>query len=140
MRLGFARRLRKQLRSIKPELKELGVKWASWMEQVMLYYYYPEKLEKAKHWVHQLAEILVACEQLEAYSNNQRGRDYYGRKQESFVEAFQFLGRLQQQGIITRQVFQTVKCLTAQGAFDAVLKAARGRPISIRERRYLQSL
>ena len=140
MRLGFARRLRKQLRLAKPQLKDLGVKWASWMELIMLYYYYPEKLESAPSWVRQLGEILVACEQLEAYSNNRRGRDYYARSQESFVEAFNYLSGLQSQKIISPHVLTAIKQLTAEGTFDKILSTARGRALSIKERQYLRSL
>src|SRR5438132_1416903 len=72
MRLGYARRLARQLRAARPKLARLGVRWAPWMGRVMLYYYYPEKLKTAPRWVRELAEVLVACEQFEAYSNRQR--------------------------------------------------------------------
>src|SRR5439155_389572 len=94
-RLGYARRLARQLRAARPKLARLGVQWALWMERVMLYYYYPEKLDGSARWVRELAEVLVACEQLEAYSNRQRGHDYYARKKESLPEAFAYLGKLQ---------------------------------------------
>jgi hypothetical protein len=45
MRLGYARRLDRQLRRVKPALSKLSVRWAPWMKLVMLYYYYPEKLK-----------------------------------------------------------------------------------------------
>ena len=140
MRLGFARRLRTQLRLAKPQLKELGVKWASWMELIMLYYYYPEKLERAPGWVRQLGEILVACEQLEAYSNHRRGRDYYARSQESFVEAFEYLLGLRSQKILSNHVLTAITRLTAEGTFDKILSTARGRALSTKERRYLRNL
>ncbi|HEY5627133.1 MAG TPA: hypothetical protein VIR79_04265, partial [Nitrospira sp.] len=76
MRLGYARRLARRLRAVRSSIKKTGVKWEPWMQRVMLYYYYPEQLAGAKPWVKQLAEILVACEQFEAYSNQRRGRDY----------------------------------------------------------------
>ena len=63
----------------------------------MLYYYYPEKLSRAQPWVKQLAEVLVACEQFEAYSNQRRGRDYYVRSKESIAEAFAYLDKLEQE-------------------------------------------
>ena len=140
MRLGFARRLRRQLQKVKPRLKDLGIRWASWMELIMLYYYYPEKLERAPSWVRQLGEILVACEQLEAYSNNRRGRDYYGRSSESFAEAFQYLSDLHSQGVIGQEVLLTIRRLTALGIFNRILSAARGHTLSPRERRYLRTL
>jgi hypothetical protein len=140
MRLGFARRLRRQLQRVKPQLKSLGIRWASWMELIMLYYYYPEKLAEAPSWVRQLSEILVACEQLEAYSNNRRGRDYYTRSKENFAEAFEYLAELHSQGVIGQDVLQTIRRLTAQGTFNKILSAARGQTLSTHERRYLQTL
>ena len=95
MRLGYSRRLARRLRTVRPAIRKMGVTWAPWMQQVMLYYYYPEKLASAKPWVRQLAEILVACEQFEAYSNQRRGRDYYVRKKETLVDAFAYLETLQ---------------------------------------------
>ena len=140
MRLGFARRLGRQLRKNKPRLKALGVEWAPWMKKVMLYYYYPEKLVQAPFWVHQLAEILVACEQLEAYSNHQRGKDYYNRKGESFKKAFHYLFQLEKEGILSRKVMGTICHLTAQGTFNRILQSARGAPFSSQEQRYLKNL
>lgn len=140
MRLGYARRLARRLRAAKPKLKTLGVKWQPWMQQVMLYYYYPERLTKTKTWVRQLAEILVACEQFEAYSNQRRGRDYYARNKESLQEAFAYLDKLGQEGILSGQVLTAVRLLTAEGAFDHILEEARGEPLTRNERRYLRNL
>lgn len=140
MRLGYARRLARRLRAVKPKLKALGVEWQSWMQQVMLYYYYPERLAKAKAWVRQLAEILVACEQFEAYSNQRRGRDYYARNKESLPEAFAYLDKLKLEGILSDQVLSAVRLLTAEGAFDSILEEARGEPLALSDRRYLRSL
>ena len=140
MRLGYARRLARRLRVVKPTLKVLGVEWKPWMQQVMLYYYYPERLAKAKAWVRQLAEILVACEQFEAYSNQRRGRDYYARNKESLSEAFTYLDKLRQEGILSSQVLNAVRVLTAEGAFDPILEEARGKPLTRSDRRYLRSL
>lgn len=140
MRLGHARRLRRRLAIVKPALCRLGLRWASWMSEVVLYYYYPEKLSCAKPWVKQLAEILVACEQLEAYSNHQRGRDYYARTQESFPEAFAYLNRLQTEGLISRPVMVALRELVAEGAFDRILEQARGSSLTEQERRYLRGL
>ena len=69
----------------------------------MLYYYYPEKLASAKPWVKELAEILVACEQFEAYSNQRRGRDYYVRNKETLVDAFAYLEKLAAGGHFQRR-------------------------------------
>ncbi len=140
MRLGYARRLARRLRAVKPKLKALGVEWQSWMQQVMLYYYYPERLAKAKAWVRQLAEILVACEQFEAYSNQRRGRDYYARNKESLPEAFAYLDKLKLEGILSDQVLSAVRLLTSEGAFDSILEEARGEPLALSDRRYLRSL
>ncbi|MCP9448929.1 MAG: hypothetical protein NNA21_02560 [Nitrospira sp.] len=140
IRLGHARRLRRRLAIVKPALRRLGLRWAPWMSDVMLYYYYPEKLLNAKPWVKQLAEILVACEQLEAYSNRRRGRDYYARMRESFPEAFAYLDRLQTEGLISKPVMAALRELVAEGKFDAVLEQARGRRLTDAERRYLHGL
>ena len=140
MRLGYARRLARRLRSVKPTFTKLGVSWLPWMRQVVLYYYYPERLVKAQPWVKQLAEILVACEQFEAYSNQRRGRDYYARSKESLAEAFAYLDKLEQEGILSDEVVATVRGLTAEGAFDSILEAARGEPLTRHDRRYLRNL
>jgi len=140
MRLGYARRLARQLRTARPKLAQLGVKWAPWMARVMLYYYYPEKLNGSARWVRELAEVLVACEQFEAYSNRQRGRDYYTRKKESLPEAFAYLDKLQVEGILSPRVVQTVRELAAEGAFDKVLVEARGATLPCWELWFLRSL
>ena len=138
MRLGYARRLARRLRQVKPQLAQLGVDWAPWMKQVMLYYYYPEKLARAKPWVKQLAEVLVACEQFEAYSNQRRGRDYYARAHENLRDAFAYLDKLQGEGLLSGAVVVTLQRLAAEGEFDHILKEARGVPLSRRERVWLR--
>jgi len=138
MRLGYARRLAARLRIVKPALRELGVVWSPWMGRIMLYYYYPEKLDGAPPWVRQLAEILVACEQFEAYSNQRRGRDYYVRRREDLSEAFGYLDTLQREGIISRPVVRALRGLAAEGAFDTLLEQAKGRSLSRRERTFLR--
>ena len=106
----------------------------------MLYYYYPEKLASATPWVKQLAEILVACEQFEAYSNQRRGRDYYVRKKETLIDAFAYLEELQQEGVLSDVVMGTLRRLTAQGEFDAILEEARGCAFSQGERQALRAM
>lgn len=140
MRLGYARRLARRLRSVKPTMTRLGVAWKPWMQLVMLYYYYPERLARAKPWVKQLAEILVACEQFEAYSNQQRGRDYYVRTKETLAEAFAYLDKLAQEGILSAEVMGALRTLAGEGAFDAILEDARGCPLTKQERTYLRGL
>jgi len=140
MRLDFARRHRRQLKRAKPTLESLGIRWLPWMEHVTLSYYYPEKLAQSPGWVRELGEILIACEQLEAYSNRRRGKDYYTRVQESFTEAFTYLDSLQRQNRLSVWVLNAVRRLTASGIFDPVLKAARGGILSPDEQRFLRSL
>ncbi len=140
MRLGYARRLARRLREVRPTIKKMGVSWKPWMQQVMLYYYYPEKLASAKPWVKQLAEILVACEQFEAYSNQCRGRDYYARKKENLVEAFAYLATLQRDGILSHAVMGALQRLTVQGEFDGILEEARGCALTSAERHALRAM
>jgi len=140
MRLGYARRLARQVRTVRPRLARLGVRWAPWMERVMLYYYYPERLARASRWVRQLAQVLVACEQFEAYSNRTRGRDYYTRTKEDIRDAFAYLEKLQAERILDGAVVATIKSLAAEGAFDRLLAQARGVGLSRRERTYLKTL
>jgi hypothetical protein len=140
MRLGYARRLNRRLGLAKPALRQLGIRWSSWMGSVMLYYYYPEKLQGASPWVHQLAEILVACEQFEAYSNRRRGADYYTRRRETLEDAFNYLKKLHLEGVVSEAVVHALTMLAAEGAFDRILQAARGTPLSSRERRHLRGM
>ncbi|MEK6618245.1 MAG: hypothetical protein AABY90_06070 [Nitrospirota bacterium] len=138
--MGSARRLARLLRAVKPRLAKLGVRWAPWMGLVMLYYYYPEKLKGAPRWVRQLAEVLVACEQLEAYNNRQRGRDYYARAQETLEEAFAYLEKLRVEGLLSETVLRALRSLAAEGTFDRLLAEARGTALTRRELRFLRGL
>jgi hypothetical protein len=140
MRLGYARRLARRLRAVRPAIRKMGIRWSPWMQLVMLYYYYPERLASAKPWVRQLAEVLVACEQFEAYSNQQRGRDYYVRKKETLAEALAYLDKLAQEGILSAEVMRALRALAGEGAFDGILEEARGGPLTGAERRYLRGL
>lgn len=140
MRLGYARRLARRLRVVRSSIRKMGVRWERWMQLVMLYYYYPEKLTGAKPWVKQLAEVLVACEQFEAYSNQRRGRDYYVRKKETIVEAFAYLEKLEQEGILSRQVMKVLKQLAAAGEFDGIISQARGHRLTSNERALLRRM
>jgi len=140
MRLGYARRLARRLRTARPAIQKMGIIWSPWMQLVMLYYYYPERLAAAKPWVKQLAEVLVACEQFEAYSNQQRGRDYYVRKKETLAAAFACLDKLAQEGILSTDVMAALRGLAREGAFDVILEEARGGPLTKPERQYLRGL
>ncbi len=140
MRLGYARRLRRLIEQVKPKLKQDGIQWFDWMEQVTLYYYYPEKLDDAPDWVHELGEILVACEQLEAYSNRERGSDYYNRNDENFIDAFNYLESLKEKGQLSDKILSAVRSLTGQGLFDTILTEARDGQLSDKDLNYLHSL
>ena len=140
MRLGYARRMHRQLLRIRPVLRRLGIQWSAWMEKVTLYYYYPEQLVHEPAWVLELGEILVACEQLEAYSNRVRGSDYYDRTEESFTDAFSYLDSLCKKGQLHQKVLSAVRYLSSTGRFDSVLKSARKRDLTAKELRYLRSL
>ena len=138
MRLGYARRLARRLRAVRASIRRMGVRWESWMQAVMLYYYYPEKLAGVRPWVKELAEVLVACEQFEAYSNQRRGRDYYVRTKETIAEAFAYLDTLEREGILGARVMRTLKQLAAAGRFDGIIAAARGSGLTVQERRFLR--
>jgi len=140
MRLGYARRLARRLRAVRSSIARMGVRWESWMQAVMLYYYYPEKLARARPWVKELAEVLVACEQFEAYSNQRRGRDYYVRNKETIAEAFAYLEKLEREGILSARVMKTLKHLAASGRFDAIITEARGSHLTTKERRFLHRM
>jgi len=140
MRLGYARRLARRLRAVRPSIRRMGVRWEPWMQSVMLYYYYPEKLAEAEPWVKQLAEVLVACEQFEAYSNQRRGRDYYVRKKETIGEAFTYLEKLQQEGILSQEVLKALKRLAVAGEFDRIIAEARGHRLTRKERTALRHM
>ena len=140
MRLGYGRRLRRQVKKTLSALKKHGVNWSTWMEKVVLYYYYPEQMQDQPPWVRELGEILVACEQLEAYSNRERGSDYYNRKQESFSEAFLYLDSLKDKGQLGSRVLSGLRTLTADGVFDSILIDARNGDISDEELRTLHSI
>lgn len=140
MRLGYARRLARRLCQVRGTIRKMGICWEPWMQSVMLYYYYPEKLQKAKSWVRQLGEILVACEQFEAYSNQRRGRDYYVRKKETIVEAFAYLEKLQKEGILSPAVMKALKGLAASGEFDTIIAEARGHRLTPKEKNLLRHM
>ncbi len=140
MRLGYARRLSRIIENVIPKLKEHQIEWSPWMKTVTLYYYYPEKLADEPEWIQELGEILVTCEQLEAYSNRERGSDYYNRNDESFADAFNYLDSLKEKGQIGSKVLNAVRHLTAQGEFDAILKEARGGHLTDNDLSYLRSL
>ena len=140
MRLGYRRRLARRLRAVRLPIKRMGIRWEPWMHSVMLYYYYPEQLASARPWVKELAEVLVACEQFEAYSNQRRGRDYYVRRKETIAEAFAYLEKLEEEGVLGGRVMRALKRLAAAGRFDAIIAEARGGPMTPAERRFLRRM
>lgn len=133
MRLGYARRMRRRVREIKPVLRKLGVIWEDWMDKVCLYYYYPEEMRYEADWIRELGEVLVACEQLEAYSNRRRGGDYYHREREDLRAAFAYLEGLRGQGRLRPRVVGTLRALTLKGIFNPLLAEARGQAITAAE-------
>lgn len=140
MRLGYARRLARRLRAVRSRLNAMGVRWEHWMQAVMLYYYYPERLADVRSWVKELAEVLVACEQFEAYSNQRRGRDYYVRSKETIAEALAYLEKLEREGILSRRVMKALKHVAAEGRFDGIIAEARGQRMTPAERRFLHRM
>lgn len=140
MRLGFAKRLHRQLPLITSRVKQLDLSWVPWMGKIMLYYYYPEKLDGVRPWIHQLAEILVGCEQLEAYSNQRRGKDYYARTGESFPAAFDYLRTLTQNGVLSDSVLRAIVHLVREGHFLTILRQARGGRLDHSDQQYLRAL
>jgi hypothetical protein len=140
MRLGYARRLSRVLETILPKLEQNNIEWLPWMKTVTLYYYYPEKLAEEPEWIQELGQILVACEQLEAYSNRVRGSDYYNRNDESFADAFNYLDSLKEKGQLGSKVLNAVRHLTAEGIFDAILKEARDGHLTEKDLAFLRTL
>jgi hypothetical protein len=128
MRMASDLRLRRVLQEKQGELDALGVKLEPWMEQVILYYYYPERMAGAPETVRLMGMVLVAAENLEAYNNRSRARDYYTHGEPSLREAFRALGRFVSQGLVSPQVYAVTRVLVLEGGLDDVLAEARGLP------------
>lgn len=127
MRMNFEGLLKAEIKKHEKDFEKLGVKIGSWMVKVMLYYYYPEYLAKSSDKDSRLmGMILVACENLEAYNNIRRGRDYYGRRKESLKESFDVLKRFVNQKLITKEVYDCLRQLVGSGELDAILAESRG--------------
>ena len=78
--------------------------WAHWMQQVMLYYYYRRSWHRPALG-QALAEILVACEQFEAYSISVvDGATMCGRRKR--WSRLAYLEKLQQEGILSGAVMR----------------------------------
>ena len=126
MRMGFDRRVRKVLAEKQRDLRALGVTVEPWMEQVILYYYYPERMEGAPEDVRLMGMVLVACENFEAYNNVQRARDYYGRDHPSLRDAFATIGRFVRDGLVTSQVYDALRDSTLAGELDLLVRESQG--------------
>ena len=144
MRMGFDRRVRRVLAQKEQELRALGVTVEPWMEQVILYYYYPERMEGAPEDVRLMGMVLVACENFEAYNNVQRARDYYGRDHPSLRDAFATVRRFVREGLVTPQVYDALRDSTLEGELDALVRESQGlaRDATLRQddRRFLREL
>lgn len=126
MRMNFERLLKKEIKRHEKEFEKLGVKISDWMVKVMLYYYYPEYLAKSSAKNKLMGMLLVACENLEAYNNIRRGRDYYGRRKESLQESFDVLKRFVSQKLITKEIYDCLRQLVSSGDLDHILAESRG--------------
>lgn len=130
MRMDFKGRLRRLLKKRQPALSALGITVKPWMEKVMLYYYYPQDMTGEIDDVRLMGMLLVACENFEAYNNRRRGNDYYGRRDEQLREVFTALDHFERDGLVSAHVMHTLKCLTANGTLDSIIKESRGVPSS----------
>ena len=127
--MGFDRRVRRVLAQRERDLQALGITVEPWMEQVILYYYYPERMMGAPEYVRLMGMVLVACENFEAYNNAQRARDYYGREHPSLRDAFATIGRFVRDGLVTSQVSKALRDCTLEGEFDALVRESQGLPL-----------
>ena len=144
MRMGFDRRVRRVLARKEQELRALGVTVEPWMEQVILYYYYPERMEGAPDDVRLMGMVLVACENFEAYNNVQRARDYYGREHPSLRDAFATIRSFVREDLVASQVYDALRDCTLDGELDALVRESQGlppdAPLRDDDRRFLDDL
>ena len=144
MRMGFDRRVRRVLAQKEGHLRALGVEVEPWMEQVILYYYYPERMDGASDEVRLMGMVLVACENFEAYNNVRRARDYYGRDHPSLRDAFGTIRRFVREGLVTSQVYDALRDCTLAGDLDALVRESQGlppdAPLGDDDRRFLEEL
>ena len=128
MRMGFDRRVRRVLADKEADLHALGIRVEPWMEQVILYYYYPERMEGAPADVRLMGMVLVACENFEAYNNVQRARDYYNRDHPSLRDALAMVRQFVRDGLVTSQVYDALRDSTLAGDLDALVRESQGLP------------
>ena len=112
MRMAFDQRVRRILVEKRSELSALGVTIEPWMEQVILYYYYPEVMKDAPEDILLMGMTLVACEKFEAYNNSRRAEDIYGSGQPTLRAAFSMLKECVEKRIISERVYNPLKELT----------------------------
>jgi hypothetical protein len=62
------------------------------------------------------------------------------RKKETLIDAFAYLEKLQQEEVLSGEVMGTLRRLTAQGEFDAILEEARGCAFTRVERQALRAM
>lgn len=144
MRMASDRRVRRVLRERAPELRALGVAVEPWMEQVILYYYYPEVMEGAPDDVRLMGMLLVACENFEARNNADRARDYYADGRPSLRGAFTMVREFVRTGMVTPRIYEALRDLTLRGDLDDVVRECQGlppdAPLHEEDRRFLQEL
>ena len=128
MRMDYRGRLSRMLDRHAATLARLGVVVEPWMEKVLLYYYYPHLMDGEPPHVRRMGMLLLACENFEASNNAQRGRDYYGRSEETMRDAFDTLRSFQERGVLDRETLRALACTAASGALDAVVQEARESP------------
>ena len=126
MRMDYKGRVSSVLKNNTHKFLELGVVIESWMEKVILYYYYPEVMKNEPEIVRRMGMLLVACENFEALNNFKRGRDYYGRTEEKMNDVFSKLDEFVQNGLIDRYIVKTLAKTALAGDLNAILSEARG--------------
>ncbi len=126
MRMDFKGRLRQVMAERRGDLASLGVAIRPWMEKVMLYYYYPQDMAGERDEVRLMGMALVACENFEAFNNQRRNRDYYGRPKPCLRDVFTALDRFEKDGLVSATVMVALRRLTAARGLDEVIKESRG--------------
>jgi len=144
MRMDFKGRMRDVVAVHASELRSLGITIHPWMEQVILYYYYPHLMDGERDEVRLMGMVLVACENFEAFNNSRRGRDYYGRKQERLQDVFTSLQRFDDEGLVSRDVMAALRRVTVAGKLDGIIRQSRGmspeEPLPPEDREYVNVL
>ena len=140
MRLGYARRLARRLRQVKPDFEDPGHRLAAMDGPSDVVLLLSGETAARNPGSGNWPKSGWPAEQFEAYSNQQRGRDYYVHAKETLPEAFTYLDTLRREGLLSAVVVDTVQRMTAEGEFDYILEQARGYALSRGERRWLRRL